>query len=420
MDRLMECTAGLDVHRDSVVASVRRLDGQQERVQTRSFETYPDDLRALAQWLKEHGVQVAGIESTGVYFKPVDRELRRAGLTVWVVNAAHAKQVPGRKTDVSDSAWLSKLVMHGLVRPSFIPDEALEGLRMLTRLRAQTVAEAHRAKNRIIKVLEATGIKLAGLCSDVLGKSGRSILRALLGGQMSAEQMADLAVGALRKKREGLKRALSVQLGANAQWILADLLDNLEHVEQRIQRLDQRIEQALQSYADDVQLLGQIPGLGPVSIAAVVAECGVDMSIFASAKHLTSWAGLAPGSNESAGKSKPARVRRGNPWLRTILVQIAWVVSRTRRSPWRATFARLTQRTGSAKKAALAIARKLLLAIYHVLTSRRYQPFSPPPPSEPQRQRRLQRALAMLTELGLHATLRPIDPTIPDAQPEFS
>jgi transposase len=408
MDTLVECTAGLDVHRDTVVATVRRRDGPREPIETRTFETYPDELRALAQWLIEQRVQIAGIESTGVYFKPVDRELRRAGLTVWVVNAAHAKQVPGRKTDVSDSAWLSKLVMHGLLRPSFIPDESLEGLRMLTRARVQTVHERTRAKNRIIKLLEAQGIKLAGICSDVLGKSGRAILSALLDGQMTPAQMADLAQGHLRIKRPLLERALQVRLGPDAGWVLRDLLTTFEQIEQRIERFDTRIAQTLSRYADDVQLLRQIPGLDTISIGAVLAESGPDMSVFASAKHLVSWAGLAPGSNESAGKAKPARVRRGNPWLRTILVQIAWVVTRTRHSPWRGTLARIARQTGSVKKAALAIARKILLTVYHVLTSRQYKPTPPPPPSEPDRRRQTQRALATLKSLGFRVTLEPL------------
>lgn len=403
MERMVECTAGLDVHRDTVVATVRRLERHRERVETRMFPTYASDLRELAAWLREQGVQIAGIESTGVYFKPVDRELRRAGLTVWVVNAAHAKQVPGRKTDVNDSSWLSKLVMHGLVRPSFIPDEGLEGLRMLTRLRVQSVGDATRAKNRLIKALEASGIKLATLCSDVLGKTGRAIVRALLEGKMTPAQMADLAVGKLRAKRDLLVRALDVSLHADMRWILDQLLHTFEAIESRVQKLDARIALALQPYAQDVELLDQIPGLSPISIAAVLAEAGADMSVFTSAKHLTSWAGLAPGSHQSAGKAKPARVRRGNPWLRTILVQIAWVVGRTKCSPLRPTFARLARTTGSAKKAALAVARKLLVTVYHVLVTRRYQPFVPPAPTERERTRRINAALATLLELGYQA-----------------
>lgn len=408
MERIVECSAGLDVHRDTVVASIRDLRGNTERVTTRTFETYPDALRSLAAWLKESGAQVIAMESTGVYFLPVYRELRRAGLVVWVVNAAHAKSVPGRKTDVKDSAWLSKLAMHGLVRPSFIPDEELETMRMLTRLRVQTVSEAARTKNRVIRVLEALGIKLAGLFSDVLGKSGRNVLRAMLEGAKSPTEIAALVDPRMAKKRPSIERALSVAVHADAKWMLIELLQTLESVEQRIARLDARIADKLSRYAADVELLRQIPGLSDVSIAAVLAETGSDMSLFPSSKHISSWAGLAPGKNESAGKNKRTRVLRGNPWLRTMLVQIAWVVSRAKRSPWARVFARWARTTGSVKKAALAVAHKLLVAVYHVLKDRIYRPQQPLPLTDDQRQRRIQRALANLKDLGLDVTVAPL------------
>jgi transposase len=217
-------------------------------------------------------------------------------------------------------------------------------------------------------------------------------------------------------KRPLLERALTVPLHADAKWLLTELLDGLQSVEQRIERLEARITEKLASYAADVELLRQIPCLGTVSIAAIVAETGVDMSIFASAKHLSSWAGLAPGKNESAGKNKSTRVMRGNPWVRTLLVQIAWIVSRTKGSPWRGTYARLVRTTGSAKKAALAVAHKLLVVVYHVLKSRTYRPFLSPPPSEADRERRVQRAVASLKELGFVVNLSAIAQPPPDAQ----
>lgn len=405
MDHLVQCSAGLDVHRDIVVASVRHRVGAREPVETRTFGTFPDELRDLAQWLHDSGVQLVVMESTGVYFKPVFRELQRKQLTTWVVNAAHVKQVPGRKSDVSDSVWLSKLGMHGLVAPSFIPDEILDGLRMLTRLRVQTVHELTRQKNRLLKLLESFGIKLASICSDVLGASGRAFLRALLDGKLSADQMAQLAKGRLRAKRALLQRVLGVRLGDEAKWMLSELLHTFEQTELRIERLDRRIAQSIQCYSPDVEVLRQIPSLDSVSIAAVLAETGPDMSVFATGQHITSWAGLAPGKNETAGKCKPTPVRRGNPWLSSILVQIAWVASRTKRSPWRATFARLARTTGSAKKAAVAVARRILLAVYHTLRTRKFQPTCPPPPSDAQRQRRAKRAVEILQELGFRVSL---------------
>lgn len=421
METLVECAAGLDVHRDSVVATVRRRVGRRDRVETKTFETYPDSLAELAQWLRAEGVQLTGMEATGVYFKPVYQALCRAGLSAWVVNAAHVKQVPGRKTDVNDSAWLSKLVMFGLVRPSFIPDETLESMRVLTRLRRQTIGEMTRAKSRLIKLLEASGIKLAGICTDVLGKSGRAILRELLEGTLSAEQMAALAQGRLRAKHALLVRALGVRLGPDAKWVLRELLAEAEHIEHRIARLDGRIGVLLANhYEAEVALLRQIPGLETVSIAAILAEIGADMSVFPSAKHLSAWAGLAPGKNESAGRSKSTRALRGNPWVRIALVQIAWVVARTKRSCWRPTFARLARTTGSAKKAAFAIARKILVAIYHVLSSRAYKPLAPPPLSDDDRRRRAKSVLARLTELGFQATLTDLKADTGPAAPNGS
>jgi len=307
MEQLIECAAGLDVHRDSVVATVRRRVGKRDQRETRTFETFPDALRSLAQWLKDCRVQIAAMESTGVYFLPVHRELQRAAVTTWVVNAAHVKQVPGRKSDVSDSEWLSKLVMYGLVRPSFIPNEQLESLRMLTRLRAQTVGEQTRGRNRIIKLLEAFGIKLASICTDVFGKTGCAILHALVEGQLSPGQMAQLAEGLLRKKRALLERALQVQLSDEAKWLLQELLTVHRQIEQRVQRLDDRIQKLLVPYQKDVELLDEIPGLNTVSIAAVLAETGADMSTFSSAKHLLRGLALRRVRTKAVGNPEPLR-----------------------------------------------------------------------------------------------------------------
>jgi transposase len=217
--------------------------------------------------------------------------------------------------------------------------------------------------------------------------------------------MAQLAEGLLRKKHALLERALQVQLSDEAKWLLQELLTVHRQIEQRVQRLDDRIQKALAPYQKDVELLDEIPGLNTVSIAAVLAETGADMSTFSSAKHLASWAGLAPGKNESGGKSRAAPVRHGNPWLCTILVQVAWAASRARKSPWRGTFARLARTTGSAKKAIVAIARRLLVTIYHVLTDRQYRPTPPKPLSDAERRRRAQRAITTLADLGFPLTL---------------
>jgi transposase len=403
MDKLFEVSAGLDVHRDTVVASVRRSLRARETVETKTFGTFHDDLCALSDWLRTQQVDVVAMESTGVYFKPVLRTVQHhVQKPIWLVNATAVKQVPGRKSDVNDSAWLSKLVMHGLVRPSFVPDEAQEGLRMLTRHRRKRVGEQRSCKNRIVKQLEACGIKLASVCSDVLGKSGRLMIQALLDGTKSAEEIADLAHGRLRAKRSQLIRAVAGDLTSAVRWLLVRLLKQLQEIERDVDELNDEISRRLAAHADDVALLKQIPGLDDVSIATVVAEVGTDMSVFGSAKRLASWAGLAPGSNESAGKKRPTPTRPGNQWLRTMLVQVAQTVANKwrSRSPWRSTFVRIARNTGVAHKAVFAVARKLCVTIFHVLQSRAYTPFVPPPETEAARDRAKQRALEQLRALG--------------------
>lgn len=408
MEVFFKVSAGLDVHRDTVVASVRKSLQARETVETRTFGTFYDDLRAMCAWLTEHAVEVVAMESTGVYFKPVLRAAQQyVGKPVWLVNAAAVKQVPGRKSDVNDSAWLSKLVMHGLVRPSFIPNEAQDDLRKLTRHRSKRVGEQRSCKNRVVKQLEASGIKLASVCSDVLGKSGRLMIEALLDGTKSAVQIADLARGRLRVKMAELVRAVEGYLSSGTRWILRRLLDQLSHVERDIAELDAEIALRLIPCADDVALLKLIPGLDNVSIAAVVAEAGTDMSIFGSAKKLASWAGLAPGSDESAGKKRDAPTRKGNRWLRTMLVQVAQsVVNRKRsKSPWRSDFVRIARNTGVAHKAIFAVARKICVTIFHVLQSRTYKPYEPQPPTPAALDRAKKRALEQLDALGYDVAL---------------
>jgi transposase len=322
-----------------------------------------------------------------------------------LVNAAAVKQVPGRKTDVNDSAWLSKLVMHGLVRPSFLPNDAQEDLRMLTRHRKKRVGEQTSCKNRIIKVLEAAGFKLSRVCSDVFGKTGRAIVAALIEGTQSPAEMAGLAVGSLRTKRDQLARALAGDMSSTKRWLLQRLLAQLLQIEADIAELDAAIALSLAPHQQDVELLLQVPAIDGVAAAAILAEMGGDMSIFNTAKRLASWSGLAPGNHESAGKTRDVATRKGNRWLRTMLVQIAHVVVRMKRSPWRSAFARLLHSTGSKKKAVFAVAHKLCLTVFHVLSDRAYRPYEPPPPTEAQQARAKERALEQLRSLGYEVAL---------------
>jgi transposase len=407
MDQIFQVAAGIDVHRDTVVVSIRTSKHRRESVETRTFGTFRDELDGMCTWLCEHGVQVAGMESTGVYFKPVLLALRRGmpDRPVWLVNAAAVKQVPGRKTDVNDSAWLSKLVMHGLVRPSFLPKEEQEDLRMLTRHRKKRVGEQTSCKNRIIKVLEAAGFKLSRVCSDVFGRTGRAIVVALGEGTQSPAEMADLAVGTLRRKRDELTRALAGDMSLTKRWMLRQLLAQLSQTEADIAKLDVAIGLSLAPHQEDVELVTKVPAIDSVAAAAILAEMGSDMSVFATAKKLASWSGLAPGNHESAGKARDVATRKGNRWLRTMLVQVAHVVVRMKSSPWRSAFSRLLHSTGSKKKAIFAIAHKMCLTLFHVLTDREYRPYEPPPPTEAQQDRAKRRAVEQLRSLGYEVAL---------------
>lgn len=384
MDRVFEVAAGIDVHRDKVVVSVRRVRNSREEVKTRTFETFHDDLAAMAEWLVAERVEVVGMESTGVYWHPVVRAVQSAlpKAVVWLVNPAHVKKVPGRKTDVTDSQWLAKLVMYGLVTPSFLAPPELQELRKLTRHRTKLVADQTRYKNRVLKEVESSGIKIATVCSDVFGKTGRALLDAMVEGQVLDEpQIVELARGTLRNKIPLLVRAVQVPLTPCTVIVLRQLLRRFDDLGNDIAALELEIHQRLTPMKVEVERLMQIPGFDEVSAAAVLAETGSDMSVFPSAKHLCSWGGLSPGSAESAGKSKKAPTRKGNKYLRTILVQAAMSAKQTKGTFWQRKFARLA-RLGP-KKAAVALARGLLGAVFHVLADGcdyREPDTVPPPP----------------------------------------
>lgn len=410
MEILYPICAGMDVHRDTVVTSIRWLNERgREQVETRTFGTFYDQLVELAEWLNERGVGAAGLESTGVYWKPVVRVLqeRSPKIVVWLVNPAEVKQVPGRKTDVSDSQWLSKLVMHGLVSPSFLPSAEQEELRKLARFRTKLITERTVCKNRIVREMESAGIKLPSVCSDPLGVSALAMLAALLEGTKMPAEIAQLARGQLRSKLSELERAVCGSFSEASKIILRMLLERLRQVEHDLAAIDGHIQKLMERHRPEVDLLMGVPGLDRVAIAAILAEIGTDMSVFKSADHLSAWAGLAPGSCESAGKAKHAPARKGDKYLRTILVQAAWPAIRTRDCPWGQTFRRLRVRCGE-MRARIAIARKMLVAIYYILRDGTpYKPQAPLPPS-PEKQRRLvQRYTEQLAALGYQVALVP-------------
>jgi transposase len=366
MDSIYPRCAGLDVHKKTVVACVRRAgpDGQ-DGPEVRTFGTMTADLIALADWLDAEGVSHVAMESTGVYWKPVFH-LLEGRFEVLLVNAHHIKQVPGRKTDVKDAEWIAQLLQCGLLSASFIPPPPIRELRDLTRQRAQLVRERAAAANRIQKVLEDANIKLASVATDVLGVSGRSMLAALIGGRDDPAALAALARGRLREKAPELTRALQGLVSDHHRFLLRTLLRQIDQLEGLIAEYTARIEAVMVPLAEAAARLESIPGLGSRAAEVIVAEIGTDMAAFPSAGHLASWAGLCPGNNESAGKRRTGKTTKGSQWLRTVLVQVAWSASHTKGTNFSATYRRWAKRMGK-KKALVALGHKILVVIYKLL-----------------------------------------------------
>jgi transposase len=357
------------VHQATVVACVI-IHGRRKKPtkQVRTFGTMTHELVALRDWLKAEGVTHVGMESTGVYWRPVHAVLED-DFTVIVGNARHIRNVPGRKTDVKDAEWIATLVSYGLIQPSFVPPKPLRELRELLRYRRKLVEGQNTERNRLQKLLETAGIKLGSVATDVLGVSGRAILRALIDGTASPEEMAELARGRLRSKRAELAHALRGRVEAYHRFLLTMQLNHVEGMEREREQLDQYIAEKLAPYDNEMTLLKQIPGVDWVVAAVLIAEIGIDMSVFVSVHHLAAWAGVCPGSHESAGKKKSVRARKGNQHLRTILVGAAMSAARTKGSYLKDKYHRLKARRG-AMRAALAIAHKILVAAYHMLVGR--------------------------------------------------
>ena len=369
MDTLHPHCAGLDVHKDTVVACVRHQPPRgRARTEVRTFATHTAGLLELADWLAAEGVTHAAMESTGVYWKPVFNILE-GRLAVMLVNAQHIKQVPGRKTDVKDCAWIAQLLQHGLLRASFVPPSPIRELRDLTRQRSQLVAEKATAANRIQKVLEDANIKLASVATDVLGVSGRDMLEAIIAGEDDAEKLADKARKRLRNKIPVLQTALRGRVTEHHRFQLRLLLDHVTHLEELIGRLGGRIEAVMAPAAEAVERLTTIPGVQRRAAETVIAEIGPNMEQFPTAGHLASWAGMCPGNNESAGKRKSGRTTKGSRWLRQMLTQAAWAASHTKGTYLAAQFRRLATRRGK-KRALVALGHTLLVIMYHLLKRR--------------------------------------------------
>jgi transposase len=366
MDVIHERCCGLDIHKRVVVACliVPGPAGKPAK-EVRSFGTMTDDLLRLADWLAAAGCTHVAMESTGVYWKPV-YNLLEDRFELLLANARHVKAVPGRKTDAKDCEWLAELLRHGLLRGSFVPDRPQRELRELTRYRATLVRERTAEVNRLQKTLEGANIKLAAVATDIMGLSGRQMLAALVGGETDAAAMAQLAQGRLRDKLPQLERALAGRVGAHQRFLLARQLAHVDFLDASIEEVSAEVAERLRPFEAELERLATIPGIGRRTAEVLVAEIGTDMGRFPTAAHLASWAGMCPGNDESAGKRRGGKTRKGSPWLRSALVEAARAAGRSKRTYLAAQYHRLAARRGT-KRAAVAVGHTILVIAYRLL-----------------------------------------------------
>jgi len=366
MDVLYPRCAGLDVHKDSVVAGIRLAANGMAKTAVRRFDTTTPGLLALSGWLAEQGCTHAAMEATGVYWKPVWHILSDGDISLILANAAHVKNVPGRKTDVADALWLAELLAHGLIRASFVPETATQEMRALLRTRKQLVREQASHVQRLQKTLEDANLKLASVLTNIIGVSGRAVLTALIAGETDPDKLRELIQRGVKAPPERLRAALQGRTSDHHRFLLRLHLRQVEALDAAIAEIDAEVEHELDPFRGAVRLLRTIPGVSDLTAQVIVSEIGIDMSRFPTAGHLISWAGLCPRNDETAGKRRSTRLRKGAPWLKTTLVQCAWAASHKKLSYLQAQFQRLRYRRGP-KKAICAVAASILTAAYHML-----------------------------------------------------
>jgi transposase len=404
MEVLHARCAGLDVHRDTVVACARIVEDNTVHPHVERFATTTVELLRLREWLSGHGCTHVVMEATGVYWKPVWNVLYGA-FELLLANAAHVKNVPGRKTDVNDATWLADLLAHGLVRASFVPDKPLQQMRSLLRTRKQLVREKAQHVQRIEKTLQEANIKLSSCISDIMGQSGRAILQALIDGVTEPERLVALASTRLKAPRNEILQALRGHVSAHHRFLLRLHLEQIVHLETVITELDEEVGHGLDPFRAQVTVLKTIPGVSDLMAQVIVSEIGTDMSRFPTVGHLLSWAGLCPRNDESAGKRRSTRLRHGAPWLKTQLVQAAWCATRAKNTYLRAQFLRLKARRGP-RKAIMAVAASILGAAYHMLRSNLvYQDLGPDYFDRLEHGKLLRRLVHKIEELGYAVTL---------------
>ena len=405
MEVLHPRCAGLDVHKDSVVACVRIASADEVVTEVQTFNTTTASLMSLSEWLASNGCTHVAMEATGVYWKPVWHILSDGEFTLVLANAAHVKNVPGRKTDINDATWLADLLAHGLIRASFVPETDTQDLRTLLRTRKQLIRERTSHIQRLQKTLEDANIKLDTVVTDILGKSGRAIIDALIAGESDPAKLAALARPGIRSK---LREALAGRVRRHHRFMLRIHRQQIAALDAVIAEIDREVDANLTPFRASVELLTSIPGISTLSAQVIISEIGTDMSRFPTAAHLISWAGLCPGNDESAGKRRSSRLRKGAPWLKTTLVQCAWSASRKKACYVQAQFHRLRARRG-AKKAVCAVAASILTAAYHMLKrGNQYNDLGPDHFDRRSKQQQTKRLLKRLADLGFAAELTPI------------
>ena len=407
MEVLHPHCAGLDIHKDSVVACVRHMAESKVTAEVRAFRTSTQELMDLSDWLSAEGVTHIGMEATGVYWRPIWHILADGEFELVLANAAHVKNVPGRKTDVKDAVWLSDLMAHGLIRGSFVPDAPTQAMRDLLRTRKQFVRERSSHVQRIQKALEDANIKLDSVISDVVGLSGRRMIEALIRGETDPQALAALADRRLHASPSDLEAALRGRVTAHHRFLLQLHLDHFDALDTAIARIDEQIESNLEPFRKAVELLITIPGVSRLSAEVIVSEVGLDMHRFATDGQLISWAGLCPRNDESAGKRRSTQMKKGAPWLKSTLIQCAWSATRTKKGYLPAQYARLRSRRG-AKKAIGAVAASILTAIHHMLKNgTRYQDLGADHFDRRAKGKHVLRLLSRLQNLGVNVQIMP-------------